>query len=180
MKKSLFILLSLLILMILTGCEQNLLNNPKDSDVKAALKKINGVKSICMVTENNDPNGKLNKDGGYTGAVYFRLSQVDENLKNKATNEYSEEYMKENYIGYYEEMKDACEAGTDGGGQIEIYKNKKDAKKRDKYLSSLDGTVVSSFHEVKGTLVIRLSDELTNSQQKGIAETIYKKLSEKK
>ncbi|MEG0799163.1 MAG: hypothetical protein RSG51_01930 [Bacilli bacterium] len=154
-----------------TGCGQkeqkmeNLLNNPKDTSVKTAIEKVEGVKSICLVTENNDPNGQLNKDGGYTGAVFFRLTQVDEIIAKEDGTPYG---------------SDSCEVGTTGGGQIEIYANEKDAKKRNEYLATSDGTFLASFHSVRGTLVIRLSDDLTATQQKAIEEKIFNVLNEKK
>lgn len=169
MKKSIAGILCVMLFVALSGCgdtKKDLLANPADKDVKAAIEKLDGVKSTCMVTEDNDPNGKLNKDGGYTGAVYFRLKQVDDQL------------AKEKYSSPYGD--DACDVGTIGGGQIEIYANEKDANKRNDYLSSFDGSVVGDFHSVKGTLVIRLSDDLTASQQKDLEKQIIELMSEKK
>lgn len=167
-KKLLFSILCCVVsLGVITGCgnnSTNLLNNPKDEDVKNALEKIEGVKSTCIVTEDNDPNGNLNKDGGYTGAVYFRLTQVDENIE------------KDEYSTPYEE--DACQAGTSGGGQIEIYANEEDAKSRNDYLSGFDGTILADFHSIRGTVIIRLSNELTASQQEELEEKIYNILNE--
>jgi len=166
--KLLFSLLScVLFLGVITGCgnsQNNLLNNPKDEDVKNAIEKIDGVKSTCVVTEENDPNGSLNKAGSYTGAVYFRLTQVDENI---ADDEYAIPYE-----------DDACKAGTSGGGQIEIYANEKDAKSRNDYLTSFDGTIFADFHNVRGTVIIRLSNQLSASQQNELEEKIYNILNE--
>lgn len=152
---------------MLSGCSssaKDLLSNPKDADVKAAIETIDGVKSTCMVTEDNDPNGQLNKDGGYTGAVYFRLTTVDENL---AKEEYTTPYV-----------DDACEAGTVGGGQIEIYATEADAEKRNDYLANFDGGPIGDAHILKGTLVIRISNDLTATQQKELEDKIVAKLSE--
>lgn len=133
--------------------------NPNDVDIAAALNTFEGVTSTCIVTEENDPNGSLNKDKSYVGAVYFRLSNVDDYLaKNDGFNNYSD---------------DACVAGTAGGGQIEIYKNNEDAKLRDDTLASVDGTILKSYHELHDNFIIRLSNDLTASQQKEIALKIY-------
>lgn len=135
-----------------------LTNNPKDTDIDAIIKQLDGVKTTCLVTEKNDPNGKLNKQGGYTGAVYFRLSQVDEALKKEE---------------FYEPLTDdACNEGTDGGGQIEIYANKSDASKRNDYLSTLDGFLSGGYHTQEGTLIIRISNNLSASQQKELTAKI--------
>lgn len=37
------------------------------------MKKVKAIKDISSVTEDNDPNGNLNKPGGYTAQVYNRL-----------------------------------------------------------------------------------------------------------
>lgn len=167
--KAKLILCSMLVLGFTAGCgdsTKDLLSNPKDSDVKSAITSIEGVKNICMVTEENDPNGNLNKAGSYTGAVYFRLTQVDEQL---AKDEYSTP------LG-----DDACEIGTKGGGQIEIYENEKDAEKRNTYLANFDGTPLGDSHVLKGTVIIRLSNDLMNSQQKDLEEKIIEVLSKER
>lgn len=71
-----------------------------------------------------------------------------------------------------------CEIGTDDGGQIEIYATEKNAKKRNDYLSTFDGGILASYHTQKGTLVIRLSSKLTETQQKELSEKIVEVLSE--
>lgn len=74
--KTKFLLCSVLVLGLMAGCEEKSpLDNPKDEDVKTAIAEIEGVKNFCLATEDNDPNEQLNKDGGYTGAVFFRLEE---------------------------------------------------------------------------------------------------------
>jgi len=68
--------------------------------------------------------------------------------------------------------------GTDAGGEIEVYANEEDAIKRNDYLAAFDGGILSSrSHRVVGTVVIRISDELTASQQKALEEKVLNALS---
>lgn len=63
--------------------------------------------------------------------------------------------------------------GTDGGGCIEVYATAEDATKRSDYLSTFDGSILSSgSHEVLGTCVVRTSNLLTASQQQGMSQEI--------
>ena len=111
-------------------------------------------------TEQNDPNGNLHKDGGYTSAVFFSSDLVDQ----------SQTYASEGYTGI-------PAIGTDGGGSVEVYATIEDAQKRDTYLGALDGGILSSgSHTVVGTCVVRVSDLLTASQQKAIEQSIIDSL----
>ena len=181
-RKIWILIVVIIIAILITLCllfypKNNLTNNPKDTDIKNVLKKLDGAYSFCMATEDNDPNGNLNKQGGYTGAVYFRLKQVDDKIKKDDIKDYGEEFVNsDDWSNRYDEYDNSCEAGTSSGGQIEIYPNESDAKKRDKYLSGLDGFLSGGYHTVEGTLVIRVSDELTSSQQKKIANEIIELL----
>ncbi len=155
------VLLSVLCLLLI-GCssnvsedtEDNLTINPEIGLVKEAIESIENILSIEIVTEDNDPNGQLGKQGGYTGALFFRYSLVS---------------------GETEES--AIEAGTDGGGSIEVYATVEDAERRNEYLSNFDGTVFSSgSHSVLGTVVIRTSNKLTASQQQALESAIIEAL----
>jgi len=143
-----FILALFLALTLLNACgkassENDLTNNPSIESVKEAIANIDTITLIEVVTEDNDPNGQLGKQGGYTGQLYFKSSLVTD-----------------------ETDESAIEAGTDGGGSIEVYANESDAIKRNEYLAGFDGTALSSgSHKVLGTLVIRTSDKLKASQQ---------------
>jgi hypothetical protein len=130
--------------------KKDLTNNPTVKDVKSAITGIDSIKNIEIVTEDHDPNGQLVKQGGYTGCLYFKSPLVTG-----------------------ETEKSSIDAGTDGGGCIEIYANNDDAEKRDKYLSTFDGGAFSSgSHSVLGTLVIRTSNNLKASQQKELERKI--------
>lgn len=139
----------------------SLSNNPKAEDVKTAIESISDIGIIEIVTEDNDPNGQLGKQGGYTGALYFDSPLVE-----------IEDWRDEDYA-----MQSPIDKGTDCGGCIEIYANTKDAETRDTYLASFDGTAFASYHKVHGTIVIRLSNSLKASQQNDLSQKIIDALS---
>ena len=133
-----------------------LVDNPDESYVISCLGRVPGVVDIAAATEDNDPNGHLHKAGGYTAAVYF-----------------SHEHVNQSSV-YGTSLIDK---GTDAGGQVEVYATPEDAAKRDTYLASFDGTVLSSgSHMVIGTCVIRTSDELNASQQNELTANIIAEL----
>ena len=129
---------------------------PSGADIASALKTIDTVDGVCIVTENNDPNGELNKKGGYIAAVYFSDNRAD--LESKS-NPYS------NY-------KDICDEGTDAGGQIEVYSTTKDAKDRADYLSGFSGILGDGYDGGYGTSVIRISNKMTATQIKDLKEKV--------
>ncbi len=128
------------------------LTNPAEAFIIQRLKTIDEVLDVRAVTEDNDPNGKLNKAGGYTATVYFSSKNVNQN----------------NVFG-----DNLIDKGTNAGGAVEVYANEEDAKKRQEYLSAFDGSVLSSgTHTIVGTVLIRTSDELSASKQKELEEKI--------
>lgn len=136
------------------------LTNPSEEFVIQRLQTIEEIADARAVTEDNDPNGKLNKPGGYTATVYFESKNI------KQSEVYGE---------------DIIEKGTKAGGAIEVYANEEDAKNRENYLAGFDGGILSSgSHKVIGTVLIRTSDDLTATQQKTLEENIIKALSELK
>lgn len=134
--------------------------NPSEAFV---IQRINGLPSITgveAVTETNDPNGKLNKAGGYTATVYFSSDLVDQ----------SSVYPSDGYTGI-------VAVGNDGGGTVEVYSSVEDAEKRSTYLGAFDGSIFSSgSHEVLGTCVLRTSDKLTASQQQTLTQEVREAL----
>jgi len=137
--------------------EMGLTNNPEIEDVRDAIISIEHISLIEIVTEENDPNGQLGKAGGYTGALFFIYDLVEDNNEDSA-----------------------IDAGTDGGGCIEIYATVEDAESRDSYLGNFDGTIFSSgSHTVLGTVVIRTSNDLTASQQQTLEDAIIDALQNK-
>ncbi len=134
-----------------------LVYQPKEAYVIECLKQVKHVNNIAAVTEDNDPNGKLNKPGGYTATVYYS----DDRIK-----------LDKSIYG-----KTVIDQGTDGGGAIEVYSTVEDATKRRDYLAAFDGGVLSNgSHTVIGTILIRTSDELTASQQKEMETLIIEVL----
>lgn len=136
----------------------NQITKPKAEFIIERLREISSVTGVQAVTENNDPNGDLNKQGGYTDAVYFTDSEVKENI----------------------EGQDVVAKGNSAGGCIEVYATKDDAEKRSTYLSAFDGAGILNpgSHNVYGTVVIRTSEKLTATQQKELENQIVDKLTD--
>ena len=70
---------------------------------------------------------------------------------------------------------DIIEAGTDGGGSVEVYKTAEEATKGEEYLAGFDGTA-SGSHKVVGTCMVRTSDSPTTTQQSELEEAIIEAL----
>lgn len=135
-----------------------LVDAPTEAYVIQCLGKVENIVDISAVTEDNDPNGNLNKAGGYTAQVYFSSGLVNQN----------EVYG-----------TSLIDKGTDAGGSIEVYSNVDDATTRNEYLAGFDGGIFASgSHTVIGTVIIRTSNELTASQQKALEASIIAALTE--
>lgn len=128
--------------------------NPSEKFILKRLSDVSHITDMEAVTEGNDPNGNLNKAGGYTSCVYFSTDLLDQ----------SEIYG-----------NSVIDKGTDGGGSVEVYPTARDAYTRNEYLSVFDSSSVlnSGSHTVLGTIVIRTSRNLTASQQKQLEQEIY-------
>lgn len=125
---------------------------PSEDFVIQRLRTVDEISDVRAVTEDNDPNGNLNKPGGYTSTVYFESKNVNQ----------SDVYG-----------TDLIEKGTDAGGAIEVYANEEDANKRANYLAGFDGSVLASgTHKAIGTVLIRTSNELTATQQRELEKII--------
>lgn len=134
--------------------------NPSTDFVIDRLQTIPTILAIDTVTEDNDPNGQLNKQGGYTGCVYFSDSQVDRN----------EIYIESGFDS-------VIDIGTTGGGCLEIFENTTDAERRETYLAGFDGTMFTSgSHYIFGTVLVRTSYLLTGTQQKDLTNQIEQAL----
>lgn len=135
------------------------ITNPNEDFIIQRLKGIPNISGYQAVTEDHDPNGNLNKQGGYTSTVYFSTPLIDQS----------------SVYG-----NDIVDKGTECGGAIEVYASEKDAEKRDSYLASFDGAGMlnSGSHKVLGTIVIRTSTKLTATQQNEFTNNITNKLLE--
>ena len=135
------------------------ITNPNEDFVIPRLKGITNISGYQAVTEDHDPNGNLNKQGGYTSTVYFSTPLIDQS----------------SVYG-----NDIVDKGTECGGAIEVYASEEDAEKRDSYLASFDGAGMlnSGSHKVLGTIVIRTSTKLTATQQNEFTNNITNKLLE--
>ena len=135
------------------------ITNPNEDFVIQRLKGIPNISGYQAVTEDHDPNGNLNKQGGYTSTVYFSTPLIDQS----------------SVYG-----NDIVDKGTECGGAIEVYASEEDAEKRDSYLASFDGAGMlnSGSHKVLGTIVIRTSTKLTATQQNEVTNNITNKLLE--
>ena len=133
---------------------------PSDDFVMERLQRIDTITAMEAVTEDHDPNGKLNKQGGYIGCIYFRDTQVD---------------WSQLFIPDGEDT--VIDVGCDGGGAIEIFENVDDAQSRDTYLGGFDGTAFASgSHYVYGTIIVRTSDELSGTKQLELPDKIVQAL----
>lgn len=135
------------------------ITNPNEDFVIQRLKGIPNISGYQAVTEDHDPNGNLNKQGGYTSTVYFSTPLIDQS----------------SVYG-----NDIVDKGTECGGAIEVYASEEDAEKRDSYLASFDGAGMlnSGSHKVLSTIVIRTSTKLTATQQNEFTNNITNKLLE--
>lgn len=137
-----------------------LVNAPTETYIIDCLSKVPNVIDISAVTEDNDPNGHLNKAGGYTAQVYFSSDLINQDEIDGIT---------------------VIDKGTDCGGSIEVYSTAEEANARNDYLASFDGGIFASgSHTVIGTVLVRTSDKLTASQQKEMEGNIITIMTEVK
>jgi hypothetical protein len=133
--------------------QYELVDNPTEAYVIECLQKVEHVADISAVTEDNDPNGQLNKPGGYTATVYYSDDRISLDSSIYGTS--------------------VIEQGTDGGGAIEVYSTVEDAEKRRDYLAAYDGGIFASgTHTVIGTVLVRTSNELKGSEQQDMEAKI--------
>ena len=124
--------------------------------VAERLSNISSITGIQAVTEDFDPDQLLGKEGGYSACVYFAVSSIDASTVPGNT---------------------IVEKGTDAGGAIEVYATVEEAQSRCDYLSGFDGTILySGSYAIVGTMVIRTSYKLDNSQQMALTRSITREL----
>lgn len=133
---------------------------PTEAFVIERIKAVDGITGVSAVTEDNDPNELLGKQGGYTAQVFFSYNLIDQN----------------SVLG-----NSIIEKGTDCGGSIEVYNTVEEAEKRNDYLASFDGGMFATgSHNVVGTIIVRTSNDLTASQQKDLEAKLVNSLIELK
>lgn len=129
---------------------------PDTEWVSLRLQALEPVTGVQAVTQENDPNRLLGKQGGYTGCIYFSLKQIDPDQIPGET---------------------LTQKGTDCGGCVEIYETREDVQERCEYLEGFDHTLLySGSYAAVGTMVIRTSYLLTNEQQVEITDEITRAL----
>ena len=130
------------------------ITNPEQQWVLDKLKNVKDITKTEAVTKSKDPNGLLGKEGGYTACIYFTVKDID-----------SSKIKGESVV----------DKGTDAGGAIEVYETLEYALNRCDYLSQFDGTVLySGSYAIIGTMVVRTSYKLSNSQQIDLTNDITK------
>lgn len=131
---------------------QKQITAPTEEWILTRLGRVENIANTAPVTEEHDPNGNLNKDGGYTSTVYFSTVLLK-------TSELSGDAL--------------IDKGTDAGGAVEVYRSSDEAEARNTYLSAFDGSILApGSHKVLGTIVIRTSDTLKASEQQVLTDAI--------
>lgn len=137
------------------------ITNPSEEFVMERLSSIPEITDMAAVTEDNDPNQLLHKQGGYNAEIFFTDTFVNQS----------------SVYG-----TDVISRGTQGGGAVEVYETAEGAQARDTYLALFDG--MGAFnpgsHHVYGTVVIRTSSKLTATQQQTLEQEVADALLEVK
>ena len=132
------------------------LNAPSGDWVSERLAGVEGITGCQQVTEEQNPDGLLGKEGGYSACVYFSHKAITQSEIPGVS---------------------IVEKGTDAGGAVEIYSTLADAQARVEYLAGFDGTILySGSYAIVGTMVIRTSYKLTDEQQLILTHTITQAL----
>lgn len=137
---------------------QKQITAPSEDFVISRLQQIDGVSAIQPVTEDHDPNGLLNKQGGYTSTVYFRYDKVP----------------KED-IQYFD-TGDTVDLGNVGGGTVETFADEESANNRYQYLLNTPFPTGIEGDCLLGTMVLRTSEYLTATEQKELTDAMVEKL----
>lgn len=136
----------------------DLTENPNKTLIIERLSKIPTLSEFSFATEDNDPNGQLGKQKGYSDSINFVDSRAP-----KIEGCYHE--------GVKTTCRNSVDKGTDGGGAIEIYSDSKYANSRTLYFDALPENITGRYKLV-GKIIIRISYKMTASQQKDLEEKI--------
>lgn len=132
------------------------ITTPSEDWLINRLQQVEDIKDVQAVTKNNDPDGMLNRNGGYKACVYFTTNLLDPSVV---------------------EGKTIVEKGTDAGGAIEVYSTVDDAEARCTYLAGFDGTLLySGSYAIVGTMVVRTSYMFSGEGQLALTNEIVEAL----
>ncbi len=135
---------------------RELVVDPTASNVVERLLTVPHIIAAEAVTPDNDPNSLLNAEEGYSAMVYFSYSLI----------------IQDNVYG-----EGVIGKGTSGGGSVEVYPTVEQAEARNDYISQFDNTdLAPGYHEVVGSIVVRVSDRLTPERQKKLADEVVEAL----
>lgn len=129
-----------------------------EDQIIACLSNIDGIVDVEAVTAERDPNGELNKPGGYIFAAFFSYDKVDQQQ--------------------FPEGNDAIDNGTLGGGCIELFPSNSDAEARANYFS-LFSPEIAGHQQVIDAVVIRTSGKLSLEQSEVLINLIVAEFNEK-
>ena len=125
---------------------------PSEEWVMKRLNKVESITGMQAVSEEDNPDGLLKADGGYSSCIYFTVEAA----------------LPDEIPGIT-----IVEKGTDAGGAIEIYPTLADAEARVEYLAGFDGTILySGSYAIIGTMVIRTSYRLHDENQLALTNQI--------
>lgn len=154
-RKIIAMVLAALLIIGLTACksddEGKSYSNVSVNDILNSIKpEVSTITEIEIATEKTDSNNLLGKQGEYIDLGWF----IDSRTEKDGT---------------------PSELATSGGGAIEKFGSVADATKRNTYLQSFTGFLAN--HSVQhGVFVIRISSDLTASQQNELVEIIISEI----
>ena len=132
---------------------------PTDEYVMERLMQVSTIAAVNAVTEGHDPNGNLDADGGYIGCVFFRDSRIS---------------VWSFRLNPGADRNDPVDVGTQGGGSVEIYRTQQEAENRAAFFKFNARSI--GAYGVVGSVVVRVSDELSRSKQQELLEAILEVL----
>ncbi|WP_051208895.1 zinc ribbon domain-containing protein [Butyrivibrio sp. WCD3002] len=132
--------------------------SPSEADVVEMLASIDNILEIEAVTEENDSNESLNKPGGYSADIFFSSKYLE---GTRALEDWDGNRMS------------PIDAGTAGGGSIEIYSNVRDAEDRCKYIHEMQKKIGGGEKDaIVGTCLVRISRKMKASKQNKLMNLI--------
>ena len=176
--------------------QYELVNMPSETYVIVKLKSLPTILDTAAVTEATDPEGTIHKDHGYVSAVYFSTNLIADPLETSP--DLPEQQHQETIPNGLKEMEwlepmqlptqeplsvsqleglELIEEGVKAGGCIETFRTPEDARLREEYLATFDGTTYDQgSHTIVGTVLIRTSNLLTPEQQQDLEYSIISAL----